>query len=555
MRKSTLLMGLLLGCATASAEYVVPVASTADAPKYYKVVANRALTLQYANAINPDGSTASQNTAVEAGQGTFGERPYVGLYQLNNAAISTDAAYVPNASLFWRFDAVESNTSGKLDDGVRWVNLYKDDMVLYAGGGQSELAHLTKDGATLYAVNLNYVNEVAGTQLYTENSYAISWKGNDPNKGGCFDVKNYCGVAQSFDVAPYVFMAADWNPFSDFGVDPTTGTYTADPNLNNGSVFYFEEATDEEVANAKVELAAYEKKLLGELGPELIDNALKAGADRVLAYANVPALWKADVVNAVADKIDALTLDINDYDKISELYEGIEAYNKSVSECLAGINDGLNNTIITLKNVSRPYLGEEGKPAYLAANVKTEYNDNYEPIEIKCLDVADNADDDIAKWTIQLVDGQIRLINNALDCYASNEELAVNKTWLTTTDKSKAALFTIAGAATDTLPDATNRVYVRATNLANGADYAYSCIHAAGSGTNYNVVGYTAEATMDGASTWEVANLGENSAIESIAVDKTNLENTIFDINGRRISKINRSGLYIVNGKKVIVRK
>ncbi|MDE5912856.1 MAG: hypothetical protein K2G81_04345, partial [Muribaculaceae bacterium] len=72
---------------------------------------------------------------------------------------------------------------------------------------------------------------------------------------------------------------------------------------------------------------------------------------------------------------------------------------------------------------------------------------------------------------------------------------------------------------------------------------------------NYNVVGYTAEATMDGASTWEVANLGENSAIESIAVDKTNLENTIFDINGRRISKINRSGLYIVNGKKVIVRK
>ncbi|MDE5899749.1 MAG: hypothetical protein K2H33_00160 [Muribaculaceae bacterium] len=555
MRKSTLLMGLLLGCATASAEYVVPVASTANAPKYYKVVANRALTLQYANATNPDGSTATQNTPVEAGQGTFGQRPYVGLYQLNNAAISVSADYVPNASLYWRFDAVESNTSGKLDDGVRWVNLYKDDMVLYAGGSQSELAHLTKEGATLYAVNLNYVNEAAGTQLYTENSYAISWKGNDPNKGGCFDVKNYCGIAQSFEVAPYVFMAADWNPFSDFGVDPTTGTYNSDPNLNNGSVFYFEEATEEEIKTAKVELAAYEKQLLEELGPELIDNARKAGANRVLAYANVPALWDANTVNAVADKIDALTLDIKDYDKISELYEGIEAYNKSVSECLAGINDGLNNIIITLKNVSRPYLGEEGTPAYLAANERTEYNDDYEPILIQCLDVTNDADDDIAKWTIQLVDGQICLINNALECYASKDSLVVNKTWMTTTDKSNAALFTIAGAATDTLPDVTNRVYVRATNLANGADYAYSCIHAAGSGTNFNVVGYSAEATMDGASTWEITNLGPNTAIESIAVDKTNLENTIFDINGRRVSKISHSGLYIVNGKKVIVRK
>lgn len=554
MRKSTLLMGLLLGCATASAEYVVPEASTASAPKYYKVLSNRALTLQYANAPAPDGTTPTQNTPVTAGQGTFAARPYVGLYRLNNAAISLEAEYVPNASLYWRFDAVESNTTGKLDDGVRWVNLYQDDMVLAAGDGAYDFAHLTAEGSTLYAVNLNFVNEVAGTTVYTENSYAIS-KNNDPSKGGCFDVKNFCGNNKGgFAAEPYVFMAAEWNPFSDFGVNPADGTYTSDPNINNGSVFYFEEATAEEVAQAKVELAEYEKKLLDELGPGLVDEALAAGADRVLAYANVPALWDAATVNAVAEKIEALTLSAEGYNSLPELYKGIEEYNAKVDECFANINDGLNLTIITLKNVSRPYLGQDGVAAYLSAGEETTYDEDYNPITISCLNVSDNAEDDAAKWTIQVIDGKIRLKNKAFDCYASNDSLKINQTWLTTTDANKAALFTITGAATDTLENVTNLVNVRAINLANGADYAYGCIHAAGSGTNYNVVGYSAEAAMDGASTWEVANLGDDVAIKSVSVDKT-VENTIFDINGRRVAKINHAGLYIVNGKKVVVRK
>lgn len=560
MRKSTLLMGLLLGCAAASAEYVVPVVSTPEAPKYYKVLSNRALTLQYANAPAPDGSTPTSSTPVEAGNGTFGTRPYVGLHELNRAAISLDTEIVPDATLYWSFFAAEGNTTGKLEDGVRFVNLFATDMVLFAGTGSYDYAHLTTDGTTLYATNLNYVNEAAEANgnpvVYTENSYSIS-KDSKPTARACFDVKNFLGNRQNWDTAPYVFMAAEWQPYSDFDVDPTTGACSKDANLNNGSVFYFEEATAAEVEQAKKDLVEYEKQLLAERGPEMIENAKQAALNKVIAYANVPALYSAEAVNAAVAKIEALKLDIADYSSIRGLNEGIAAYEAEAAKCLEGLAAGAKDKIVTFQNVSRPYQGNDGTPAFLAAGEQVEYDDDYNEIRIECLIVSDDSEDEACQWTLGYVDGAIRLYNSALECYVSSDSLFINQTWKTTKDADKAALFTIVGAPTDTLAnDVENTVTIRAINVANGPSYNYSCIHAAGSGTNFNVVGYSSDAAMEGASSWYIKVVGEDpDGIASVAVDNTVKTNAIYDINGRLVNNITRSGLYIVNGKKVIVRK
>ncbi len=546
MRKSTLLMGLLLaGCATAAAEYVVPVASTADAPKYYKVLSNRALTLAY------KAQTGAANAAVEAGQGTFGARPYVGLYKLTTAAISTEAEFVPDASLLWRFEAAEGNESGALEDGVKWINLFSPDQVLAAGNGAMDFAKLTENGSTLYAFNLNFVKE--GDELvYWENSYCISREAT-PTKA-CFDVKNFVNNnTSSFADGPYVFMAAEWNPFSDFGVNSETGAHSGDPNANNGSVFYFEEATEAEVAQAKIDLAELEKKILAEDGPVMIEEAKAAAINGLIAYSNVPALWNAADVAAVMAEIEALPLSIEGFENLKSLNTAIEEYEATVAEKTATLVSKLNNLTVSFMNIQRPYQGIEGTPAYLAAGEEVTYDpETGEEIKTSSLMVADNDEDEAAQWILKVVDGGVKLYNKGIAVYPSALNPAVNQSWLTVTDVEEAALMAIVGVPTDTLENVENVVGIE--NIGERTQ-GYPYLHAAGSGTNYNVVGWLRD-NYDSASNWVVSVIEDGDGIVSVTDDNTEkVANVIYDINGRRVANITRSGLYIINGKKVIVKK
>lgn len=552
MRKSTLFMGLLLAAGfSAAAEYVVPEVSTADAPKYYKIVSNRALTLSYR------AENGSANAIVEAGQGTFGQRPYVGLQNLNRAAISNDPTYVPDASLIWSFLPADNNTTGNLEDGVMWVNLYSPSMYLAAGNGASDYAHLTTEKAVLYVFNLNYVNENAeknGNEApYWNNSYCIS-RVNSPSSA-CFDVKNYVGTNQSWEVAPYAFMAAEWNPFSDMGVDQETGACSADPNGNNGSVFYFEVATDEEVAKAKEDLKILEQQILEEQGPGMVADAKEAALNSVIAYANVPALWDAASVASVISEIEAMPLTHEGYTSVVELQQAINAYTAAAAEKTAGLVSSLNGKVVTFKNVQRPYQGIEGTPAYLVADVEYSYDpETGDEITTPALMVGDDASADNAKWTLVVVDGGVKLYNEAMGLYPTAVNPAVNQSWVAVESADEAALMAIEGVPTDTITEFDVTDIVGIKNIGEVA-VGYPFLHAAGSGTNYNIVGWTREA-YDTASNWVVSFVGMSDGIETIAVEKSEkADNVIYDLSGRRVANITRTGLYIINGKKVIVKK
>lgn len=565
MRKSTLLLGLLVAASASAADYVVPELSTKDAPKYYKIVSNRALTLLYGQDPN---NTEGKNAVVEAGQGTFGQRPYVGLFDLQKAAISNDPTYVPDASLLWSFQAAEGNTSGLLEDGAMWVNLYSPTAYLMAGSGSGDYAHLTTTPSVVYAFNLNYVNEAAvsnGTpEPFWNNSYCIS-REHTPS-AACFDVKNYVGTNQKWADAPYAFMAAEWNPFSDFGVDPATGAYTGDylgnpPTDNNGSVFYFEEATAEEIAKAKEELAALDLKTLQEKGPQMILDAQEAALAGMIAYENVPALWSASAVAAVVAQIEALELSMDGMKSVIELTTAISAYDAKVAELESGLVKSLNGKVVKFQNCMRGYLGDDATPAYLAAGIEYSYDEaTGDEIQLPALVMVENGEDNEAAWTLLAVEGGVKLYNETMNAYPVYKNPAVNQSWTTVEEADSAAVMLLVGVPEEEVFDdngnpveITNVVGIK--NVGAGAS-GYPFIHAAGSGTNYNVVGWTRD-SYNSASNWIVTLIEDNgAAIESVEVEKAEkAANVIYDLAGRRVTNISRTGLYIVNGKKVIVKK
>ena len=50
-----------------------------------------------------------------------------------------------------------------------------------------------------------------------------------------------------------------------------------------------------------------------------------------------------------------------------------------------------------------------------------------------------------------------------------------------------------------------------------------------------------------------VLNYGDTTGINNIFADKSG-EQTIYDLSGRRVRTITKGGMYIVNGKKVLVK-
>ena len=67
----------------------------------------------------------------------------------------------------------------------------------------------------------------------------------------------------------------------------------------------------------------------------------------------------------------------------------------------------------------------------------------------------------------------------------------------------------------------------------------------------YDSVSYTynAKGSVEKTITWTI---GEDTAVEGIEAEADNAE--IYDLTGRRIAEITKAGIYIVNGKKVLVK-
>ena len=57
---------------------------------------------------------------------------------------------------------------------------------------------------------------------------------------------------------------------------------------------------------------------------------------------------------------------------------------------------------------------------------------------------------------------------------------------------------------------------------------------------------------MEKAATWVLEEATVPAGIEEITAG--DVEKTIYDITGRRVEKITNAGIYIVNGKKVLVK-
>lgn len=559
MRKSTLLLGLLVAGSAAAADYIVPEVTTADAPKYYKVVSNRALTLQYAGAYGPEGEVlAAANTPVAAGEGTYGTRPYIGLYNLDYAAISWDTDTVPDASLLWRFEAAEGNTAKTLDGGVYWINLFSPKMKLNAkGNGQGDYARLSASGSPIYVFNLNAYNG-DGEYAFLENTYSINSK-NDVFASAGFDTKNFVARNQRTEAVlshPYSFIGADWQPFSDFGYNQAAKTFTSDPNLNNGSAFYFEAATDEEVAAAKVALVELEKKILEEQGPALIAEAIANYADATVGFANVPVLWTAADVAATKAKIEALPLSMDGLKSLDELYTAIEEYNDKCEAIIAELTVKAAGKNVHFVNVARAYNGIEGEPYYLGfGDVVTFDEETGEEIHVLNLMGVDQANS-ASTWTLIAANGGLKLKNLEYAAYPIDTISAINRDWGFTFNPDSAAIMQIMGVNTtdeDVLAELTEIENVVGIGFAGYTNSEAAWMHAAGSGTNYNVVRWMRD-NLNGPSCWRVSLAGEGG-IETVATDNVEAAKAIYDLSGRQINAITRSGLYIINGKKVIVKK
>ena len=66
----------------------------------------------------------------------------------------------------------------------------------------------------------------------------------------------------------------------------------------------------------------------------------------------------------------------------------------------------------------------------------------------------------------------------------------------------------------------------------------------------YDAASYTYNATgsCEGTYTWTIS----DTAVESIEAETENAE--IYDITGRRVDNITKAGIYIVGGKKILVK-
>ncbi|MDE7388176.1 MAG: hypothetical protein K2M97_02855 [Muribaculaceae bacterium] len=643
MRKSTLLMGLLLagGYAFAADNYVVPETSTKDAPKYYKIVSNRALCLKYRGTVlkgdetvevtsNGEtttlvaGDTLTSYSVGDIGYGNMAERPYVGLHNLQYAAVSTYDSVVPASTLLWRFDKAEGNNTGKLDDGVRWVNIFQDDKTLYSTYGPNNFAELKKDGSVLYCMGLDEAawNE-ENPNPFLEHSYVISNTPGFLNEAGtgfsseCFDMKNFCGKDNKpYWQDAYVYMAACWNAFSDFGITwneydqhmvvpdynselnedgSANRWYGENPNKNNGSIYYFVEATAEEVAAAKAELTELERKVIEEQGEARLNAAKEAAIDRLTALANVPMIWSASEVNAAVSQLEGLSTSIENIKTMDDLSDAEAAINTKGQEVYLTLVDKANGKTVSFRNLNRldktteEVFNDETfeneittsfKKVFLCLLERGEENPETGELEYTYGLIAQNQTESegFGMWTIECKNGEMKLRNKylATGIYPAPTPDTNDTMWPTTENPEEAGLFQIYGV-TDNDPQPydlipTDKWIVDGNNKTQQVDtvavrenvVAIGIANSAMTTQNFFnlnpqlVVCKWSVSTSNyfSGSWWLVSDFDPYNSIDTIeAEQQVSAVKGIFDLQGRRIDAITRTGLYIIDGKKVIVKK
>ncbi len=240
MKKSLLLAALALAGFAVSGHaqdsrstYVQPETSTADAPKYYRIVSNRAATStgypgKYLQAVGDDAGSITD----------VGNDHYRAYWWFEDAG--NGAAYIRSMI-----------TGYKLTNDGSWV-------------------HMTETGTPFYFINVTGQDGIA-----VENTFAISTT-NPLGEESCLDQSNNTNAGNGHHGASIC-----WSPVRESAGDS-----------NNGSAWYFELASDEEVAAAK---AAYNAAY----------NSYKAQGDLIAAISGMPAERKTAWETATASLTEA----------------------------------------------------------------------------------------------------------------------------------------------------------------------------------------------------------------------------------------------------------
>lgn len=582
MRNFTLLMGLLVAGSAAAESYtfVKPELSSAAKPKYYKIASDRVMDLGAVDPEAADTITTAEGLleakksqyksagAVADNEGLFVDRPWLGLHG-TTAAFSLYDSLVPSYTMYWRFERDESNSN---PNALRIGNL-ASDMALNANANPMAIE---TGGPIVYVNDLSgmeynakkWVREESGSYVmvevedsvstFAENSFCFSKSANFRNGKDCIDVNNYYSQPAASD-PQVVYMKAVWNPFSD-GIG----------NINNGSIFYFVEATEAEVAAAE---AAY---LASGDGQVFIDaarnNALNAFG---VGFENVPSLYEAADIATAREAIEAMDFQASDCKSIAELNTMVSKVYATADKLMEPVFKNADKKLVTFEcREIRPYeiVNEYGEIetieeyAFLGAghfkfsevDSMGNYNDTIVPMSLVPIlpDPVTYEPSDSCHWALIYVGGSYyNLYNPTLGVFISEEVSPLNQCWHTTWHAENAGRFQIIG-----IPEEGAEPDVVGLYMPSAGEQGY--IHAAGEQTHSNIVRWSRSSGSSSdlgasASDWSLSVIGENVGLESIVVDKVenNVNTGIYDMTGRRISKITNSGLYIVNGKKMLIKK
>jgi hypothetical protein len=547
MRNFTLLMGALLAVGSASAQDFIteaPKVST-DTEKYiYRIASDRAQDLDYGTEI------------------PLSDNPYLGLYG-TTVAISGDETVVPGYTQYWYFTEAE--------DGAVYVHNLSADGVF--SNGTIALVAEDDESATPF-----YILAIDG---FDEGSFCISTADNYDGTT-CIDVNNYLTGSNRAN------MKVCWNPISD-GVG----------NNNNGSVFYFEEASQDDYEGA---VSSY----LNDYAEESINSQVDAAKEEIIAilkgYKNIPALWTStDAIDAAIAKAEAVTGDTGNINSFEDVTAAVSAAQAELDAIAAtATKTAGTGAIITLFGTydGRPEYVVAGQEGTYGSYTETAYDELGEDGEhyfgvyydedgnsFAAVGRSEDADAN-AEWTMEYAGGiEYRLFNAANNCYfaefAANIPTKGEKTasdahsisWPTTEDVNNAALFTFFGApdaeaiVKTAATDATPATYYEASECLNHVQLRGELngdarmIHACGPYSNYNLTGFDnvpGDNYVEGRSTFllnvvKAATPIEEDAIEEITVAPAKTAEGIYDLAGRRVSKATR-GFYIINGVKTLVK-
>jgi hypothetical protein len=380
-------------------------------------------------------------------------------------------------------------------------------------------------------------------------------------------------------------MKVCWNPIND-------GVY----NKNNGSLFYFEEASRDDFDRA---FSPY----LIDYAEEVINSQFVPAKEDIIAilrgYKNIHALWTSpDAINTAIARAEAVTVDISNIYSFDDVTASVSAAQAQLDAIAAKVTKTAGDgAVITLCGTydGRPEYVVAGRKGTYGSNTETEWDELGDDGEhywgvyydedgdsFAAVGRSETADEN-AEWTMEYAGGiEYRLYNEANKCYfagyAANIPAAGEKTagdahsvsWPTTEDVNKAALFTFFGApdaesivktyyAADAAPatyyeasECINHVQLRG-ELNGDARMVYAC----GPSSNYNLSGY--DNTLDdnyveSRTTFLLNVVKAATSIEEVAIKPSSIvADGIYDLSGRRVNKPGR-GFYIINGVKTIVK-